>query len=296
VLLLATPCLAETRSGLVLRPFPEGRGTELSGEVDAYLDSETDDGFDYGMRVFAFSGRAQLVPQAGRGSPVAGWQFLYFDVDSPDPRLPGELFEASFAVGGSLRAGDWTLQGTAGAGFAGDEAATGWYGLASASATRVFGPGHVLSIGLDFDGNRPIFPDVPLPVVVWTRRWNEHVTTSLGVPFLAVTWTPADWIEIAARGIPGVFATGGVTVFPAEDWEVFARFRSRSFRFFVEGDDRLFYSESRVEIGAGYKGWKLMAGWAFEREFETGFDVRDTDTLARVDEGWVVALSFTLAF
>ena len=40
----------------------------------------------------------------------------------------------------------------------------------------------------------------------------------------------------------------------------------------------------------------LIAGWAFEREFSTGFDVRDTDTLVRIDKGGVIGFAFTLRF
>jgi len=160
-------------------------------------------------------------------------------------------------------------------------------------------------LGLDFDGNRPIFPDVPLPVVLWTRVWNDAITTTIGFPFLGIRWKPWDRLEIGFRGIPGVTQTGAITLRPNERWDLFVRYRAANFRFFIEDfssdNDRLFYGESRIELGFTWRPdggteCTLFAGWSFDRSYDTGFDVRDTDTLVRIDDTVVFGLSFTIRF
>jgi hypothetical protein len=307
LLLAAAFASAETRSGLVLLPMPENRAVEIDLEINQYLESKTDRGFDYDMRFFATKGRVRLDGAAGRGSPLLGWELLYIDTATADPRVPGKLMETSVAVGGFYKAGDWILQGTLGAGFAGDKPVSGrgWFGLASASGTKFFDRTSFLTVGLDFDGNRPIFPDIPLPVLLWTKIWNKQLRTSIGFPFLGIAWTPADWIEFNFRGIPGVFQTGDIVIHAGARWDLFARYRAANFRFYIDeypnDNDRLFYGEQRVELGVTWKPDEqleltLVAGWAFEREFSTGFDSRDTDTLVRIDKGAVFGFSFRFRF
>jgi hypothetical protein len=288
------PARAETRAGLMLRPMKEN--AELKFEVNRYLDSKTDQGFDYGMSAFLTKGRVRLAPKLERRSPLLGWDVLYIDTDTLDPRIPNSLTESSISVGfGFPVGGDWILSITAGAGFAGDKPFTGrgWYGLGSVSTTRRIGDKDILQFGIDFDGNRPIFPDAPLPVILWTRIWSPKVTTSIGFPFLGISWKPANWFTFDFRGIPGIFQTGSLNFHVHEKWDIFLRYRGANFRFFIDDfsndNRRLFYTEQRAELGVTAKPIEhleitLVVGWAFEREFSTGFDVRDTEPLAGLDK------------
>jgi hypothetical protein len=277
----------------MLRPIPQGEDAELKIEINRYLESQTDAGFDYDMQFFATSGRARLAPGLERRSPLAGWDVLHIDTDTADPRVPSSLTESSVALGLGFPVGGWILGFTAGVGFAGDGAFTGrgWYGLGSVSGTRRLGERDFLQLGVDFDGNRPVFPDTPLPVVVWTRAWSGKLRTSVGFPFLGISWEPVDWFAFEFRGIPGIFQSGSLTFHVHEKLDIFLRYRSANFRFFLDSfpDDnrRLFYSEQRAELGITATPVKnlavtLLAGWAFEREFSTGFDVRDTARLVEL--------------
>jgi len=308
LLLILTPIVhAETRSGLMLRPMAEDRDAQLEFEIDQYAESQTDAGVDFDMRVFAARGRARLAPKMGWKSPRVGWEVLYIDTETPDPRIPDNLNETSVAFGTGIELGEWLIVGTLGVGFAGDHPYTGrgYFGLASINATKSFGKRDHLVLGVDFDGNRPIFPDIPLPVVLWTRVWNEQVQTSIGFPYLAVNWTPTDWFTLDFQGIPGVYQTGSLTFHVAPKWDLFLRYRGANFRFFIDDfsddNDRLFYSEQRVEFGATWHPTKmtelkLFLAWAFDREFSTGFDTRDTDTLVRLDKSPAIGLSFKIDF
>ena len=302
---LAAPALAETRAGLVMRPMPAGKIAELKFEIDQYLESDTDAGFDHDMRVFAARGRVRLFPERERRSPLLGWDVLHIDTDTADPRIPEQLTGAAVALGFGLPAGDWILNVTVGAGFAGDEPfdGRGWYGLASVTATRRFDERDTLTLGLDFDGNRPVFPDVPLPVAVWIRKWGDTLRTSIGFPFLGITWEPTTWFTFTFRGIPGLFQTGSATFHVHDDIDIFVRYRGANFRFFLDGSPggrRLFYSEQRVELGvtATFQDVEvtLVVGWALDREFSTGWDLRDDDVFATLDETVLFGLTITIRF
>jgi hypothetical protein len=301
------PATADTRSGLMLRPMPEGQNVDLKIEVNRYLEAKTDGGFDYDMQFFATRGRVRLAPKLERRSPLLGWDVLYIDTDTADPRIPSSLTESSIAVGFGFPAGDWIIGITAGVGFAGDKPynGRGWYGLGSVSATKRLNERDILQFGIDFDGNRPIFPDVPLPVIVWTRIWSQKVRTSIGFPFLGITWDPAKWLTFEFRGIPGIFQTGGFTFHVHGNWDIFVRYRGANFRFFIDSfpneNRRLFYTEQRAELGVTAKiaeKWEItfLAGWAFEREYSTAWDVRDTETLVSLDKGLLFGVTVTLKF
>jgi len=304
---LVGPVRAETRSGLMLRPMPQGENVELKVEIDGYLESRTDAGFDYGMQAFATKGRVRLAPKLERRSPLLGWDVRTIDTDTADPRIPSSLTESSVAVGFGFPVGDWILSFTAGVGFAGDRPfnGRGWYGLGSVSTTKRLGERDYLQFGIDFDGNRPIFPDAPLPLVLWTRTWNPKLRTSVGFPFLGITWEPTDWFTLEFRGIPGIFQTGSLNFHVHERWDIFLRYRGANFRFFIDDfpndNRRLFYTEQRAEFGVTatpveHLEITFVVGWAFEREFSTGFDVRDTETLATLEETTFFALTVSYRF
>jgi hypothetical protein len=291
----------------MLKPMLEG-DAELSFEVNRYLDSKTNEGLDYNMQLFATRGRVLLLPSMERRSPRLGWDVLRIDTDTDDPRIPTELTEASVAIGAGAPIGGWIVSFTLGVGFAGDEPLNGrgQYWVGSVTTTQFSDDKRdIYQFGVDFDGNRPIFPDAPLPVFIWTRKWNEKVRTSLGFPFLGISWDPASWVTIKFRGIPGVFQTGGFTFHVRDGWDVFLRYRGANFRFFINDfstdDRRLFYTEQRAEIGITTRPLEnleitLAIGWAFDREYSIGYDVRDTETFASIDTDAFFGLTFTFNF
>jgi len=298
---------AETRSGLMLRPMPKGKNTELGLEVRHYLDSKTDAGFDGTMFLLDAGGRIRLKPELERRSPLLGFDVTRIEVGPNDPLLPGSLTDASVAVGFGFPAGDWIVNLTLGVGFAGDEPfdGRGAYGLGSVTTTKFIDKGNFLQFGVDFDGNRPIFPDVPLPVVVWTRVWNKTLRTSIGIPFLGITWDPSDTWTIEFRGIPGIFQSGRVIYHLGEDIDVFVRYGGTNFRFLVDGfpndNRRLFYTEERVEFGVTATVNRtcvitFTAGWTFDRKYETGWDVRDTTRITGLDDAAFLGLTVAITF
>ncbi|MEM8882518.1 MAG: hypothetical protein AAGD14_00445 [Planctomycetota bacterium] len=307
--LLALPAFGQTRADLNLTPMAEDVNAQLRYEIDFYLDSETEGGADFDMFIVGFDGRIKLNPKAGRASPKLGFDVLRIQFDTDDPTIPSGLTDTSVAVGfglGPPLAG-WIFQASVGIGWAGDKPynGRGTYGLASLTAQKILGKGNFLYLGLDFDGNRVIWPDVPLPIAGWTRIWTEEFRTTIGFPFIALNWRPVDWFEIDLRFLPPINAVGGFTFHLGEKFDIFLRYRGANFGFTIDDDPRdnfrTFYTENRVELGFAWipdknLEAKVALAWTFERRFRRGFDVRDTDTIARFDSGLAIAVIFNFRF
>jgi len=298
-----------TNSGLMLVPMAEDNDVEIDAEINGYLETKTRAGFDYGMQFMGVRGRVRLAPKLGLDSPRLGFEVLYLDTDTLDPRIPDHLSETAVALGFGLKdpIDGWYILGTAGVGFAGDHAFTGrgWYGLASVSGFKAFSKKSFWSIGLDFDGNRVIWPDVPIPVVTWTYIPNEKVRFTIGFPIASLTWKPVDWFTFDFTFVPPIRARGAVTFHVGKKWDLFVRYRGATFGFTVDANprdhDRLFYTEERVEFGVAWRPREkfelsVTAGWAFERRFRSGFDVRSTDNVAILEKGAVFGIACTFRF
>jgi hypothetical protein len=290
VLALSAAAHADTGTALPLRRLPPGRKGELELEVRAYLQGDTDSGADFALTW------TQLRSYADLGG---GWRGALdvdrLDFDSRDPRVPAHLTDVSIAAG--LRIADlgsrWELFGTLGAGHASDRTFDddrGWYAKGSVSATRGFRKLDRLGIFLDFDGNRGVYPDLPLPGASYQWFVSEELVLILGFPLTRVLWRPTTKLEIAAGGI-AIFSgrlEAVATYSFTEAWALFARYAAEQRPFHVEGtprDERLQYGEMRAELGCRWRPTKetqfsLTAGFAFDRTLES-VD-REGDELSRL--------------
>ena len=108
---------------------------------------------------------------------------------------------------------------------------------------------------------------------------------AVGFPFNNVTWKPADkWTIEADYWFPVTF-NATVSYEVADFATLFGRFQNTYRGFEIEGDgsdDRLFFQQRLLEAGVHWMpcpAARITAaiGYAFDQEFETGWDVRDTD-------------------
>jgi len=303
---LSAAAHADTGTALPLRRLPPGRTGELELEVRAYLQGDTDAGADFALTW------TQLRSYADLGG---GWRGALdvdrLDFDSRDPRVPAHLTDVSIAAG--LRIADlgnrWELFGTLGAGHASDRTFDddrGWYAKGSVSATRGFRKLDRLGVFLDFDGNRGLYPDVPIPGASYQWFVNEEWLLILGFPLTRVVWRPTRKLEVAAGGV-AIFSGRLEAVASyafVEEWAAFVRYATEQRPFHVEGtprDERLAYSEMRAELGCRWRPGKelqfsLAAGFAFDRRLrQLDGDGEELSRLSTSDEAYL-ALDFLWRF
>src|SRR5690349_14431479 len=157
--------IAQTGPELLLKQWPQGQRVQSEGDFTLLRSGSTERSDDFGISFYDTSGRVRLLSGA-RADPRMGWNYTQINT-SGDPALPSNLVDTSVAFG--MGVADWSgwLAGiTVGVGYAGAGAfddGNGWYGRADLAVGRDLGNGNAFGFVIDYDGNRSILPDVPLP-------------------------------------------------------------------------------------------------------------------------------------
>lgn len=309
----AAPLLAQTGPSLMLLPWQEDQTAQVVGGV-SYQDTETDGAdFDLDLTRVESRGRFRLDPGSDY-EPTLGYEYTYLDLNTSDPMLPSRLVDFSIAFGGQLGTtdfglsyGDWRVGYTVGVGYAGDvpfHDGHAWYGLASVFAVQAIDRDTQWIVALQYDGNRTFLPDLPLPSVTYRARYNEQVTYALGFPFSSLTWKPDDRWTVMLRTALFISITARVEYEAADGWVFYGAFEREVDAFQLDGDNsrrRLIFSQQRLEAGLRVKLCEnatltAAVGYAFDQEFERGFDTRDTNTVRDLDDAVYVRFGVEVGF
>jgi hypothetical protein len=288
---------AQTGPTLLLKPFPKEQAVD--GRADAlFLDpghtKKTEE--DYHLSMYESQGRWRVQP-GNLISPRIGWDFTFIDPHTRDGVLPDQLVDQSLAVAMPVaKFGDWIVGASVGFGYAGAAPfgdGDAWYGKGTLSVFKLFNDTDALVFALDYDGNRSILPDVPLPGIAYTKRVARDFFFVIGAPVSSVEWRPDDRLRVeVVYTLPDTLdASVGYRV--AQGLTVFGNFENRREGFFLDGlpanYDRLIFEQRRAEIGLRWEPRKdfmfnLSGGYAFGQELSTGFDSRKTDLLADLSD------------
>ena len=317
----AHAALAQTGPDLLLKPFREEDQFELNSDVVIGLGSEssnndpaTGDAYDNRVEQYRSNGRLRLTlgtstEGLARAQPRAGFDVNLFQIESDDPALPDELLDASAAFGmGVADFSGWLAGVTLGAGYAASDStddANALYLQANFAVGKTFENG-VDSFGVvvNFDGNRTFLPDWPLPGFQYRRRLSDEFILAAGFPFSSLEWRPterftatftysipqdlsvrADYDLVGGLGLYGSF-NRNIAAFHWDELDA--------------GNDRVFFERFLGELGFAYDLDEdklrliLAGGYAFGQEFNTGFDTRDLDELAELDDSSYVRAAFEL--
>ncbi len=313
--LASTPALAQTGAPLILQPWSGVGEREAAVELDVaggtYFGDADIDGTDeeLGLIQWGGEGRFKLTDRPGAG-PAIGFEALHLRLDTDDPALPERLADYSAAVSWGHELNDrWQLGIVAGGGYAGTRPfadGDSVYFLGDLIAAYQIDDRSSLTLNLNYNGNRNIFPDVPLPGISYARRSDiDGLRYIVGFPYSNIVYEPDDrWTFEVGYTLPFSFRARA-TYQLAETLSFFGEFDSFTRGFWIEDDpgnnDRIFFTQRRIEGGLRYEaatGVDLVAaaGYAFGQEFESGWDVRDTDGVRDIDPAPYVRLGVSLAF
>jgi hypothetical protein len=306
---LCHPVHAQTGPTLLLKPFPKEQAIE--GRADAlFIEPGHTKKGDDAFRLSAYESQGRWRVQPGNLiSPRVGWDFTFLDLHTRSPGLPDQLADQSVAVAMPVaKFGEWIVGASAGLGYAGDRPfadGDAWYGKGTLSVFRLFNDTDALVFALDYDGNRTILPDVPLPGIAYTKRVARDLFFVVGVPVTSVEWRPDDRLRVeVVYTLPDTLdASVGYRV--ARGVTVFGNFENRREAFHLDGlranYDRLLFEQRRAEIGLRWEPKKdvmfnLAGGYAFGQEFSTGFDSRETDLVADLSDEPYVRVGVDIRF
>jgi hypothetical protein len=239
--------------------------------------------------------------------PAFGHEYTHVDFDADDPRVPDRLVRQEAALG--LALGDqvwggatWRPGVVLGVGHAstnpfGD--GDGWYALASLFAQHNLSDGSTLLLGLSFDGNRSVFPDLPLPIFEYRTPLETDPLTgrpltdgaslgvTIGYPEARIVYRPNDQLELSAGWDNLDWATAELR-YQATDVLAARLAYAGFYDMFHDADDpdtrRLYFLSQRIEAGViltPTPGIDLTftGGYTFGQELRRGYDWRETDRL-----------------
>lgn len=289
---------AQNAARVIAAPWADDTSHFELGSSALLLDNaESDAGFDTDIKISDTSFRWRKETDT-LYTPTVGFTYTHTDIHSGDPLLPERLIDTSLATAIELYKNeeeDFHLGLLVGAGWAGDNAFQDTeqvYGIADLVAVWDLSPKRQFVLILDYNGNRNIFPDVPLPGVAYREVVDETLTYVLGLPASQVVWKPIEDLTLEATYVlPLDFTLRGGYAF-TDELELFASFDRDKDAYDVEGlasNRRLFFRQRRVEAGLDFTPCAnakitLAGGLAFDQEFTTGFDTRDDNTLTELDD------------
>ena len=281
----------QTGPALILRPWQEPTHMEVDTDMRLFEPARVDDaGEDVRLRRYEFSGRFRLDAEPGDEEVRFGYETIYWDVRSKDDALPERLSDSSVALGWSRELPEHRRAGVVtGIGYAGDRrfgTRSAFYIKGNVIFQQPLDERSMLTFTLNYDENRTIWPDVPLPMVSYSHRFNDVLSYTLGVPISSVHWSPNERLELSASYAPALTFSGRAVFHLDQSWQIFAQYRNE-FRAFAVDDDidrRTFFRQSRLEAGLKYHPhhqWYAMlaGGLAFKQSLERGWDVRSTRTV-----------------
>jgi len=259
--------------------------------------AESDAGFDTDLKISDTRFRWRKDTDT-LYTPTVGFTYSHIDIHSGDPALPERLIDTSLATAIELYKNeqeDFHLGLLVGAGWAGDNAFQDTeqiYGIADLVAVWDLDPKRQLVLILDYNGNRNIFPDVPLPGVAYRQIVDDSLVFVLGLPASQVVWKPIEDLTLEVTYVLPVDFEIRAGYAITDSLELYGSFDSDKDAYDVEGlasNRRLFFRQRRVEAGIDFSPIDnttitLAGGLAFDQEFTTGFDTRDDTTLTELDD------------
>ncbi len=296
-LILAGPVgWAQTHPSILVKPWPTGPlWAETRDEIVVQERANTRGGTDAGIWAWDSTGRIKFDRETTEPRWVLGYRILSLTVDSDLPAINGTFWDIALAAGGRVARleNEWEIYLLGGAGTANDghfDDEEALYGIGTVHFARKLSADEEWMFGLSYDGHRSFLPDVPLPYVSYRRKVNDQLIGVVGLPFGGAYWRPLERLRVDVSYILPADWKGRVSWHFTGTLSVFAEYTRAQDGFSINAVDnrRLFYSARRAFGGIRWVN-KLVdvsagVGYAFDQEFETGFDLRDTRTVTRVED------------
>lgn len=241
-------------------------------------------------------------------NPILGYSWFEFRPGERLGPIGGTLDDVSFAFATPVTTvGDWFIGARAGVGYAGDHAFAdddAWHGLASLSAGRKFGNGDKLLLWIDYDGNRTLFPGVPVPQFAYAGAINERTDYVIGIPESSIEYRPDPAVVLSLK-YQALFTVEGEAEWkPRDQVSLFVGYVSEEHAFRssdMEGSTRVFLDEQRAQAGVRWSPsdavkLSVLGGYGFGRSVSTGYDDRDRSKVLGLSDGWFLSAELSLEF
>jgi hypothetical protein len=309
----ACPVLAQSGASLVVRTMPDDVAADsvvdlvVVGQGDTgNPDSDGSGTADVQMSILDIAGRIHEGATLYR--PRVGYDYTLMRIDSDDPVLPDQLVDMAVGVGYALPdMGDYIGGIAIGLGYTGDGPfgdPQAFYGKAAISYGKKLDENREIGLVLDYDGNRTVMPDVPLPGFAYRQRIDNKLNLVAGLPVSSVEWRPYDELMFelvyTMTDRLDIRATHSLT----RVLSLYGSFEQRREAFEMDeldDHDRLLFEQRRAEAGIRLKATEttsllVAGGYAFGQKFSIGYDFGSEDEVADLSDEPYLRLSFESRF
>lgn len=299
---------AQTDQSLLLNPWNGPGSTEVQAAFRWTPDSvPRGSAGNSSLAEYASRGRVRL-DDSHELNPVLGFDAFGLSLRDRSGRVPSGLTDSSIAFASPItEIDDWFVGMGAGAGYAGDRGlanSDAWYGKGAVTVGREFADGSALAIWVEYDGNRVLFPDVPLPGIAYADKIDESFEYVLGFPDSYFAWRPTETLEISIEWALPFTIDASIEQELGHGFSIVGSFVDQTHQFHagrLRGIDRLMFNERRLEIGLYWSPDPrvrigAIVGYAFDRDFSVGFDDRNADHLVGLPDRPVFSVQATIGF
>ena len=251
------------------------------------------------------SGRVRLA-DTGQYSPTVAWDSLYMALNTHSSLLPRQLDQQAMALGIPLvQSGKWGFGAVVGAGYSGNSPyneGQAVYGLVDLNAQYQFDHDNSLVLTLNYNGNRSILPDVPLPGIEFIHQ-TRQLTLGVGT-YEYLDYKPIDRLDIQLMYFPADTGRADIDYRLLRWLHVYGLFSSQSWAFHVDyynHDQRLFFNMCRVEAGVDLIACrdfslKVGGGYAFNQAFSQGYQSINETPVGQIANAAYLSLTAKFRF
>jgi hypothetical protein len=304
LLCVAQSSHAQTTAELTTKPWQDGQFGETLDkplyEEQGHVKGED----DRGAQLFWWDSKGRF--RFSKTDPDAfslAYRYLTMTFDTNSRNVPDTLDDMSLAAG--IHLGDfgdsnaWHASAVLGLGYASDNLfadVNGLYGIGHLLFERKTGDADSLILGIMYNGNSGLLPDVPLPEFALTHRTPE-LTYSIGFPQSSLRWLMTDNLALSLGYMMPYTGDVRLEYTIGNGFSFFGDFANAFDGFYLDGqgrEDRIFFEMRRAEVGLRYQNpdvfhgigldVALTAGYAWDQQLTRGFDVRDRDVQAELSD------------
>ena len=301
--------VAQTGSSLITQPFMDHSKIEFdfTGQWQGKADSDNAI-LDRDIQLQIYDANARWQLSQDDLNLTLGTELTAISI-SHSSILPNSLVDHSFALGMNLgEISDWKVSTVLGVGYNGRSSygdANAIYGKADLVFTNKPTDTSMWQVIVDYDGNRSFLPDIPLPSLAYTNWSNDSFTYILGFPYNGLNWKISDNLELEVGAVLIYDINATLTYELNDAMEIFGSYTSRTDAFRADNDNRstrrVIFSQQTLELGLSYEPCNefeltVAGGFAFDQEFEYGYDSRDTNTITDVSDEPYLRISAEIKF
>jgi len=305
---------AQTGSDLLVKPFLDDNSYEdfTSGEFYP-AGHEQEEPSHFQLNEVDSQGRARFgIPGVASGQKFlfVGYDVTYLDLSTHGPLLPDRLLDSSIGLGlGLAKFNNNILAVSGGIGYAGNNPyaqSNAIYGKGDLLLAHQFDKDTNLVFVLDYDGNRGLLPDTPLPGVAYQGKYGDGLEYVVGFPFSSLVWHPypAEPLTVTFNYEIPDSLSGSVGFQPNAHWNFFGGYDQAVTGFHQDDQPqtrRLFFEQQRFEVGARWLPRPSVEvvgalGYALDQRFERGFDIQRVTGVTRVSDEPYLRVGVNLRF